>query len=119
MRYFVTAARSGQRDPAGRREPGRRRLRRAQQQLEYGELLRQARGHGPGRQRAGGPANPAVAPGWTLPGGNLANTRDVASPITSSNVATLGVAWCVPVESTGASRMPLAWRMATRRRRSW
>ncbi|MGD0686500.1 MAG: PQQ-binding-like beta-propeller repeat protein [Streptosporangiaceae bacterium] len=51
----------------------------------------------------GGPANPAVAAAWTLPGGNLANTRDVASPITSSNVATLGVAWCVPVESTGVT----------------
>ena len=48
-----------------------------------------------------GPANPAVAAGWTLPGGNLANTRDVASPITSSNVSTLGVAWCVPIQSTG------------------
>jgi outer membrane protein assembly factor BamB len=52
----------------------------------------------------GGSANPAVAAGWTLPGGNLANTRDVASPITSSNVTTLGVAWCVPVESTGVTR---------------
>jgi alcohol dehydrogenase (cytochrome c) len=52
---------------------------------------------------AGSP-NPAVAAGWTLPGGNLANTRDVASAITSSNVATLGVAWCVPVESTGAAK---------------
>jgi outer membrane protein assembly factor BamB len=50
------------------------------------------------------PPNPAVAAAWTLPGGNLANTRDVASPITSSDVATLGVAWCVPVESTGATR---------------
>jgi alcohol dehydrogenase (cytochrome c) len=50
----------------------------------------------------GSPANPGVAAGWTLPGGNLANTRDVASAITSSNVATLGVAWCVPAESTGA-----------------
>jgi outer membrane protein assembly factor BamB len=49
-----------------------------------------------------GSSNPAVAAGWTLPGGNLANTRDVASPITSSNVSTLGVAWCVPTESTGA-----------------
>src|ERR1022692_228608 len=49
-----------------------------------------------------GSPDPAVAAGWTLPGGNLANTRDVASPITSSNVATLGVAWCVPPESTGA-----------------
>jgi glucose dehydrogenase len=48
-------------------------------------------------------ANPGVAAGWTLPGGNLANTRDVASAITSANVSTLGVAWCVPVESTGAA----------------
>jgi alcohol dehydrogenase (cytochrome c) len=48
--------------------------------------------------------SPAVAAGWTLPGGNLANTRDVASAITSSNVSTLGVAWCVPVESTGKTR---------------
>jgi glucose dehydrogenase len=52
----------------------------------------------------GGSPNPAVAAGWTLPGGNLQNTRDVASQITSSNVSTLGVAWCVPVESTGATR---------------
>ena len=50
-----------------------------------------------------GPPNPAVAAGWTLPGGNLANTRDAASAITSSNVSTLGVAWCVPVESTGVA----------------
>ena len=49
----------------------------------------------------GARANPAVAAAWTLPGGNLQNTRDVASPITSSNVTKLGVAWCVPVESTG------------------
>jgi outer membrane protein assembly factor BamB len=45
-----------------------------------------------------GKANPAVAAGWTLPGGNLANTRDVASAITSSNVSTLGVAWTVPLQ---------------------
>jgi len=51
---------------------------------------------------AGSP-NPAVAVGWTLPGGNLANTRDVASAITSSDVSTLGVAWCLPMESTGAT----------------
>ncbi|HUJ06660.1 MAG TPA: PQQ-binding-like beta-propeller repeat protein [Streptosporangiaceae bacterium] len=50
-----------------------------------------------------GTPSPAVSAGWTLPGGNLANTRDVASAITGSNVATLGVAWCVPVESTGAA----------------
>jgi alcohol dehydrogenase (cytochrome c) len=48
-----------------------------------------------------GATSAAAAAGWTLPGGNLANTRDVASPITASNVAKLGVAWCVPVESTG------------------
>ncbi len=46
----------------------------------------------------------AAAAAWTLPGGNLANTRDVASAITSSNVSTLGVAWCVPVESTGLTK---------------
>jgi alcohol dehydrogenase (cytochrome c) len=51
----------------------------------------------------GGGANPAVAASWTLPGANLQNTRDVASPITSANVSNLGVAWCVPVESTGVA----------------
>jgi alcohol dehydrogenase (cytochrome c) len=51
----------------------------------------------------GGAAGPGVAAAWTLPGADLANTRDVASPITSSNVATLGVAWCVPIESSGAA----------------
>jgi outer membrane protein assembly factor BamB len=45
-----------------------------------------------------------VGAGWTLPGANLQNTRDVASPITSSDVTQLGVAWCVPVESTGAAK---------------
>ena len=42
-------------------------------------------------------ANPAVAAGWALPGGNQQNTRDVASPINSSNVSKLGVAWTVPL----------------------
>jgi hypothetical protein len=61
---------------------------------------------GPGCRRCGGVGSPAAAsclsksvqsaaPGatadWTLPGGNLANNRDVASPITSSNVTTLPV----------------------------
>jgi outer membrane protein assembly factor BamB len=46
---------------------------------------------------AAGSANPAVAAGWSLPGGNLASTRDVASAITSSNVSKLGVAWTVPL----------------------
>ena len=50
---------------------------------------------------SGGSASPGVAAAWTLPGANLQNTRDVASAITASNVARLGVAWCVPIESTG------------------
>jgi alcohol dehydrogenase (cytochrome c) len=37
------------------------------------------------------------APGWTQPGANLANTRDVASAITSADVSKLGVAWTVPL----------------------
>jgi alcohol dehydrogenase (cytochrome c) len=52
----------------------------------------------------GGPPDPAAAAAWTLPGADLQNTRDVASAITASNVAHLGVAWCVPVESTGEAR---------------
>ena len=58
----------------------------------------------PGASGPGTTGNPAVAAAWTLPGGNLQNTRDVASPITSSDVAQLGVAWCVPVESTGLAK---------------
>jgi alcohol dehydrogenase (cytochrome c) len=37
------------------------------------------------------------APGWTQPGADLANTRDVASAITSADVSKLGVAWTVPL----------------------
>jgi alcohol dehydrogenase (cytochrome c) len=37
------------------------------------------------------------AAGWTLPGADLANTRYVASAITSANVSKLGVAWTVPL----------------------
>ncbi|HEY2314818.1 MAG TPA: PQQ-binding-like beta-propeller repeat protein [Streptosporangiaceae bacterium] len=51
-----------------------------------------------------GSASPGVAAAWTLPGGNLHNTRDVTSAITASNVAQLGVAWCVPIESTGEAQ---------------
>src|SRR5579863_68777 len=46
---------------------------------------------------AAGKGNPAVAAAWSLPGANLANTRDVASAINSSNVSKLGVAWSVPL----------------------
>jgi outer membrane protein assembly factor BamB len=57
----------------------------------------------PAAGTSGGAAAPAAgaakaaAGGWALPGGNLANTRDVASAITSSNVSKLGVAWTVPL----------------------
>jgi alcohol dehydrogenase (cytochrome c) len=37
------------------------------------------------------------APRWTQPGADLANTRDVASAITSADVSKLGVAWTVPL----------------------
>jgi alcohol dehydrogenase (cytochrome c) len=60
--------------------------------------------HGPADTESASPASGPAAAAWTLPGGNLQNTRDVASPITSSNVATLGVAWCVQIESTGETR---------------
>jgi glucose dehydrogenase len=44
------------------------------------------------------PAGPGrAAAGWTLPDADLANTRDVASAITSANVSKLGVAWTVPL----------------------
>ena len=52
----------------------------------------------------GGPPGQAAAAAWPLPGGNLQNTRAVVGPINSSDVAKLGVAWCVPIESTGAAR---------------
>src|SRR6266513_1693103 len=40
------------------------------------------------------------AAGWTLPGADLANTRDVAGAITSTNVSKLGVAWTVPLHTS-------------------
>ena len=61
-------------------------------------------GAGQASSAPGAPPNPAAAAAWTLPGGNLQNTRDVSSPITSSDVTKLGVAWCVPVELTGEAR---------------
>ena len=41
-----------------------------------------------------------VAAAWTVPGGDMQNTR-MSRAITSANVGRLGVAWCVPIESTG------------------
>ena len=46
------------------------------------------------------PATGKPAAGWTLPGADLANTRDVASTITSANVSKLGVAWTVPLHTS-------------------
>jgi glucose dehydrogenase len=46
------------------------------------------------------PATGKPAAGWTLPGGDLANTRNVASTITSANVSKLGVAWTVPLHTS-------------------
>jgi outer membrane protein assembly factor BamB len=46
-------------------------------------------------------ATTGAAAAWALPGSDMQNTRDVASAITSANVGRLGVAWCVPIESTG------------------
>jgi alcohol dehydrogenase (cytochrome c) len=42
------------------------------------------------------------AAGWTQPGADLANTRDVASTITSTDVSKLGVAWTVPLKISTA-----------------
>ena len=42
------------------------------------------------------------AAGWTQPGADMANTRDVASAITSADVSRLGVAWTVPLTMSTA-----------------
>ena len=42
------------------------------------------------------------AAGWAQPGADLANTRDVASGITSKDVSKLGVAWTVPLTMSTA-----------------
>lgn len=42
------------------------------------------------------------AAGWTQPGADKANTRDVASAITSTDVSKLGVAWTVPLTMSTA-----------------
>jgi hypothetical protein len=55
---------------------------------------------------ASGSPDPVVAAGWTLPGGNLQITRDVASPINNSNVSKLAIAWGVPIEATASFGTP-------------
>lgn len=60
-----------------------------------------------GTGSAPAPARAATAAGWTLPGGDLQNTRDVASAITSGNVSKLGVAWAVPIHALGYATTPV------------
>lgn len=48
------------------------------------------------------PASSAVAPSWALPGADLDNTRDVVSPITSSNVSKLVAGWSQPINAAGS-----------------
>src|SRR5882757_8397805 len=38
---------------------------------------------------------------WELPGADAQNTRAVGGPINAGNVATLGVAWTVPIQASG------------------
>jgi len=59
---------------------------------------------GAANSAAAGSASQGVAAGWTLPNADMQNTRDVASAVTASDVAHLGVAWCVPIESTGLAK---------------
>src|SRR5882757_2064467 len=47
------------------------------------------------------PSATAASASWTLPGGDLQNTRRVGGPINASNVSTLGVAWTVPLTAHG------------------
>jgi outer membrane protein assembly factor BamB len=47
------------------------------------------------------PASSAPA-AWTMPNGDLSQTRDVGGPINSSTVTQLGVAWKVPILASGA-----------------
>ena len=112
------AACGGRCIPGGGRGPGRRWLREQRQPPSTASCFAKHGAAGQFGSAPGAPANPAVAAAWTLPGGNLQNTRDVASPITSSDVTKLGVAWCVPVESTGEAAAP-GWPTDMRPRRWW
>jgi alcohol dehydrogenase (cytochrome c) len=59
---------------------------------------------GAAKSATAGSASQGVAAAWTLPNADMQNTRDVASAVTASDVARLGVAWCVPAESTGLAK---------------
>jgi glucose dehydrogenase len=57
--------------------------------------------YGVGGARAATKAKVAPPNSWTLPGGDLQNSRYVSGPIDASNVSTLGVAWTVPIKAGG------------------
>jgi outer membrane protein assembly factor BamB/mono/diheme cytochrome c family protein len=48
-----------------------------------------------------GSAGTSEAGTWAHPNGDLANTRNVGGPISSSTVTRLGVAWTVPITAAG------------------
>ena len=83
--------------PAAGRGPGRQRLRKQRQHLGHIGLPSKAGKAVTASSPVAATGKPAA--GWTLPGADLANTRDVASPITSTNVSKLGVAWTVPLHT--------------------
>src|SRR5258708_26286673 len=56
---------------------------------------------GSSSNKSSGAAATAGSASWSLPGGDLQNTRHVGGPINASNVSTLGVAWTVPLTATG------------------
>src|SRR5260370_26778098 len=56
---------------------------------------------GSSSNKSSGAAATAGSASWSLPGGDLQNTRPVGGPINASNASTLGVARTVPLTATG------------------
>src|SRR5258708_19139457 len=54
---------------------------------------------GSSSNKSSGAAATAGSASWSLPGGDLQNTRHVSGPINASNVSTHSVAWTVPLTS--------------------
>ena len=95
--------RYGRRPPArgrgagGRGRPNCRLLGEQQRRVGGPSCLACPSKHGTAVTGTAPAATGGPAAGWTLPDADLANTRDVASAITSMNVSKLGVAWTVPL----------------------
>ena len=95
---FSSPDRSCRSGRAGRRGAGRRLREQQQEQPEYGELLRQARGRLPAGQRAGRGAQSGRRAGLDAAGRQPGRTPAMwPARSAAPNVSTLGVAWCVPV----------------------